>query len=111
MRFGYLIKLGGDAEIAGALKAGVDSGMEQYTASAEPFNRTALGSEAVRRVAMWQHSPEEWAHMTEEARVIYGGQPYSPKWAEALLVVWAMLCYGVSQAFHWQDAILKGRIT
>lgn len=67
------------------------------------------GSDAVRRAAMWQHSPEEWAQMLEEARVIYGGRRYSPRWATRLLVGWAMLCYGVAWLYRQQDRIFDRR--
>ncbi len=45
--------------------------------------------------------------MTEEARVIYGGRRYRPRWAERLLVGWAMICYGISRAYRAQDRVLE----
>ena len=100
-RYGYVIRMGGDPEISGALAAGIEAG--------STAQRPAPGSDAVRRVAMMQHTPEEWARMTQEARVIYGGRRYMPRWAERLLVAWAMLCYGISRAYRAQDMVLGRR--
>ena len=100
-RYGYAIRIGGDAEIAGALAAGIERGTDTAQESGK------ASSEAVRRAAMWQHSPEEWAQMMEEARVIYGGRRYSPRWATRLLVGWAMLCYGVVWLYRQQDRLLR----
>lgn len=100
-RFGFAIKTGGDPEIAAALGSGIAQG-----------TRRALekqSSDAVRRVAMMRHTPEEWAEMTEEARVFYGGQRYTPKWAEWLLVGYALICMGASWLYHLQDRLLKRR--
>lgn len=97
-RFGYVIRVGGDPEISGALAEGIRAG------TPEEIRNT--GSDAVRRVAMMRHTPEEWARMTEDARVFYGGRAWCPKWAKALLVGYAMLCYGMSRAFRAQDRIL-----
>ena len=142
-RYGYAIRMGGDAEIAGALAAGIERGMDTSSGASRhlstglpapsrcqmstghlpgrstPLKGKAFGdegkaeesgkasSEAVRRAAMWQHSPEEWAQMMEEARVIYGGRRYSPRWATRLLVGWAMLCYGVVWLYRQQDRLLR----
>ena len=120
-RYGYAIRMGGDAEIAGALAAGIERGTDTSSAPSGhlPLKGKAFGddgkaeesgkasSEAVRRAAMWQHSPEEWAQMMEEARVIYGGRRYSPRWATRLLVGWAMLCYGVAWLYRQQDRLLR----
>ena len=104
IRFGYAIRVGGDPEIAGALRDGIERGSERG-----PYGKAA--SEAVRRVAMMRHTPEEWAQMTEEARVIYGGQRIPPRWAERLLVGYAMVCLGVRWLYHCQDGILERRIS
>lgn len=100
-RFGYAIRTGGDPEIGEALKTGVDRG-----------TRLAMkkrGSDSLRRVAMMRHTPEEWAEMTEEARVIYGGQRYTPRWAEWLLAGVALICMGASWLYHRQDRLLQRR--
>lgn len=101
MRFGFTIRKSGDPEIADALGSGIDRG-----------TRTALlrqSSDAVRRVAMMRHTPEEWAEMTEEARVIYGGRDYTPRWAERLLVGWALVCLGASWLYHLPDRLFDRR--
>ena len=100
-RFGFAIKTGGDPEIAAALGSGIDQG-----------TRRALekqSSDAVRRVAMMRHTPEEWAEMTEEARVFYGGRTYMPRLMEWLLVGYALMCMGASWLYHLQDRLLKRR--
>ena len=66
-------------------------------------------SEAVRRVAMMRHTPEEWAAMTIQARYDYGQDPPAPRWAERLLVGWALVCMGASWLYHLQDRLLKRR--
>lgn len=99
-RFGYLIKLGGDPEIRQALKSGVDKSMKLVPA--------ASSSEAVRRVAMYQHSPAEWAEMTRDARRDYGDNRPITGARGALLVGYAMICYAVSWAYE-QAGRLVGR--
>ena len=98
-RYGYAIRMGGDPEISAALKSGIEAGTRQEIRQ--------TGSDAVRRVAMMQHTPEEWAQMTEDARVFYGGREVLPKWAERLLVGWGLICWAVSRAYHAQDRVLK----
>ena len=100
-RFGFAIRVGGDPEIAGALQAGIEAGTRREI--------TRSSSEAVRRLAMMRHTPEELAEMIEEARVLYGGRRRTPCWARPLLVGYAMLCYGLSQAYHAQDKVLERR--
>ena len=101
MRFGFAIRKGGDPEIANALESGIDQG-----------TRCALGkqsSDAVRRVAMMRHTPEEWAAMTIQARYDYGQDPPAPRWAERLLVGWALVCMGASWLYHLQDRLFDRR--
>ena len=101
-RFGLVIRTQGDPEIAAALAAGVEAGTRRDVINAS--------SEAVRRVAMYQHSPEEWEAMTIKARYDYGQDRPTPRWARPLLVGYAMLCWGLSQAYHAQDRVLGGRM-
>ena len=89
-RFGYFVRLGGDKEISEALARGASGAMQPIQGAS---------SEAVRRVAMMRHTPQEWAEMTEEARVIYGGTRCSPAWARAMLAGYALICYGLSLAW------------
>ena len=101
MRFGFAIRKGGDPEIANALESGIDRG-----------TRCALekqSSDAVRRVAMMRHTPEEWAAMTIQARYDYGQDPPAPRWAERLLVGWALVCMGASWLYHLQDRLFDRR--
>ncbi len=102
-RYGYVIRMGGDPEISGALRDGMEKGTR------EREQPPAKGSDAVRRLAMMRHTPEEWRQMTEEARVIHGGRKILPRWAERLLVAYAMICYGLSRAYRAQDRLLVSR--
>ena len=100
-RFGFAIKTGGDPEIAAALGSGIDQG-----------TRRALekqSSDAVRRVAMMRHTPSEWEAMTIKARYDYGQDTPLPRWAERLLVGWAMMWMGVQWLYHRQDRLLNRR--
>ena len=102
-RYGYVIRIGGDPEIGAALRDGVLKG------TPEREQPTARGSDAVRRVAMMQHTPEEWAAMTTKARYDYGQTRRAPRWAQRLLVAYALLCYGIAQAFRAQRFVLERR--
>ena len=100
-RYGYAIRSGGDPEISGALAEGIDRG-----------TRLAIiqrSDEAVRRVAMRRHTPEEWAAMTAQARYDYGQDQPAPRWARCLLAGYALICYGLSLLHHQQDRILNRR--
>ena len=101
-RFGYAIRIGGDAEISGALRAGMERGTPARALGERPYGET------VRRLAMMRHTPEEWRQMTEDARVIYGGRRYTPRWAQRLLAGYALICYGVSLLYHAQDSMMGG---
>ena len=66
-----VIKTYGDEQIAGAIVNGIVRDVPQ--------------SEAVRRVAMHQHTPEEWAAMVVKAQYDYGqgrthGRLYGAVW-------------------------------
>ena len=100
-RFGFAIRTGGDPEIAAALGSGID----QATRRAVDVQR----SDAIRRVAMMRHTPEEWEAMTIKARYDYGQDKPSPRWAERLLVGWALVWLGMSWLYHRQDRLLNRR--
>ena len=112
IRYGYAIRVGGDPEISGALRAGMERGTGSLRRFAPPpSQREALGPRAaqgLQNVAFRRHSPEELEAMIEEARVIYGGQRYTPRWAERLLAGYALICYGVSLLYHAQDNMMEG---
>ena len=91
-RFGYYVRLGGDAEISEALARG-------DTRAMLPAPRG--NNEACRRVAMWQHTPEEWREMTLDARRRYRRNRRPQGVGKALLVGYAMICYGARWAFDW----------
>ena len=81
-RYGFAIKTGGDPEISAALAAGIDQ------ATASSLHRQS--SEAVRRVAMMRHTPEEWAEMLEDAQYEYRVRPVG-RALGAVLGVWALV--------------------
>lgn len=101
MRYGYAIRIGGDPEISGALKSGMEKGRQAKAPAMAPGT-----GEAVRRVAMHQHTPEEWGVMIAKAQYDYGQDEPAPRWAERLLVAWAMVCYGIARAFRAQGKVL-----
>jgi len=105
-RFGFAIRTGGDPEIAGALAAGIEMGTDTSSGAARhlPLKGKAFGeqaSEAVRRVAMMRHTPEEWDAMTIQARYDYGQDMPMPAWAGALLGLYGLMCLGASCAWRW----------
>ena len=102
MRYGYAIRIGGDPEISGTLRDGMVKGQAAR----------ALGPRAeqgLQNVALRRHSPEELEDMIAEARVVYGGRRYMPRWAERLLAGYALICYGLSLAYRAQDRLLVSR--
>lgn len=97
MRYGIAIRTAGDPRIAGALAAGIAAGTRREE------------SEAVRRVAMWQHSPEKWREMTLDARRRYRRNRRPKGLGKGLLIGYALICYGVSRLYRWQGRILERR--
>ncbi|MBQ3424415.1 MAG: hypothetical protein IJH38_04365 [Clostridia bacterium] len=101
-KFGYFVRLGGDREIAEALSRG---------ATGQLLPAAQASSEAVRRVAMWQHTPEEWRRMTREARRKYRRNPQPQGIGKALLIGYAMICLAVSGGVSalWRAVERSGR--
>lgn len=99
-RFGFAIRVGGDPEIAGALRAGIQAGTR------EEIERNS--SDAVRRVDMMRHTPEEWEELIEDARVVHGGRHRLPRWADRLLGLYGLLCYGVSLGWRRLMSEIEG---
>ena len=100
-RFGYYVRLGGDKEISEALDRGVRGAML-------PAPRE--NNEACRRVAMWQHTSEEWARMTRDARRRYRRNRRPQGIGKALLIGYALACLGVSAGFRWMCGLAEGRL-
>ena len=100
-RFGFAIRTGGDPEISGALAAGIEQASRDEVSS--------YVTDAVRRVAMMQHTPEEWEAMIVKARYEYGQDPPTPRWMERLLVTWALAWMGMRWLYHLQDRLLNRR--
>ncbi len=98
MRYGYAIRTGGNPEIAAALGSGIDRGTREALAR--------RSDEAVRRVSMRRHTPEEWEAMIAQARFDYGQDRPAPRWAQILLAGYALICYGLSYLHRQQDRIL-----
>ena len=101
-RFGYFVRLGGDREIAEALRRGADGAM---------MARPGASSEAVRRVAMMRHTPEEWRRMTRRARKKYGRNEEITGVRGALLVGVAMVVLAVGGIVDtvWEAVERSGR--
>ena len=109
-RFGYAIRIGGDAEIAGALLAG----MERGTTSSEPptaahldaslglrppLKGKALGpraEEGLRNVAMRRHTPDELRAMIAKAQYDYGQLRQPGPVGVAVMRALALVGYGCS---------------
>ena len=100
-KFGYLVRLGGDAEVSEALDRGVRGAML-------PVPRE--NNEACRRVAMWQHTPQEWREMTLDARRRYRRNRRPQGIGKALLIGYALVCLGVSAGFKWACGLAEGRL-
>ena len=89
-RYGYFVRLGGDREISEALARGARGALI-------PAGGTSC--EAVRRVAMMQHTPEEWMKMTLSARRKYGRNRAPEGVRKVLLAGYGLICYGASLAW------------
>lgn len=99
-RFGYYVRLGGDAEVSATLARG-----DVATLLPAPMDR----NEACRRVAMWQHTPQEWREMTLDARRRYRRNRRPQGIGKALLIGYALVCLGVHTAFDWLWETIEGR--
>lgn len=101
-RFGYFVRLGGDREISEALARGAAGAMQAMPGTS---------SEAVRRVAMMRHTPEEWRRMTRRARRKYGRNEEITGVRGALLVGYAMAVLAVSGCVDaiWRAVERSGR--
>ena len=101
-RFGYFVRLGGDREISEALARGATGAMQA---------RPGSSSEAVRRVAMMKHTPEEWRRMTRKARRKYGRNEEITGVHGALLVGVALVVLGLSNGVEalWRAVERSGR--
>lgn len=99
-KYGYYVRLGGDAEVSATLARG-----DVATVLPAPMDR----NEACRRVAMWQHTPQEWRQMTLDARRRYRRNRRPQGVGKALLIGYALVCLGVHTAFDWLWETIEGR--
>ncbi len=99
-KYGYYVRLGGDAEVSATLARG-----DVATLLPAPMDR----NEACRRVAMWQHTPQEWREMTLDARRRYRRNRRPQGIGKALLIGYALVCLGVHTAFDWLWEAMEGR--
>lgn len=90
-RYGYFVRLGGDTEIAEALARGAQGALQPFPGHS---------SEAVRRVAMMQHTPEEWRQMTLDARRRYRRNRRPQGVGKALLIGYTLACLGVNSLWR-----------
>ena len=63
--------------------------------------------EALRRVAIRRHTPEELEAMIAKAQYDYGQDPPLPRWAEWIVIGWALLCEGIRRAYRAQEKVLR----
>ena len=99
-KYGYYVRLGGDAEVSATLARG-----DVATLLPAPMDR----NEACRRVAMWQHTPQEWRQMTLDARRRYRRNRRPQGIGKAMLIGYALVCLGVHTAFDWLWETIEGR--
>lgn len=64
--------------------------------------------DAVRRVAMHQHSPEEWAAMAARAEYDYGYNRAHGRAYKAILGLWALLWLAIYSEYARLSAINRG---
>ena len=96
MNRALVIKTYGDSEIAGAIVNGIV--------------RKTPRPESLRRVAMHQHTPEEWAAMITKARYDYGQDRTHGRLYEAVLVAWAMFWFDLRGWYEYFRDINRGGI-
>lgn len=110
-RFGYVIRIGGDAEISGALRAGMERGTR---VPYPPFGvlphcgGEALGpraEEGLRNVAMRRHTPDELRAMIAKAQYDYGQLRQPGPVGVAVMRALALVGYGCS----WLWRRMSGR--
>lgn len=99
-RFGYFVRLGGDREISEALARGAQGALQPLPGSS---------SEAVRRVAMMRHTPEEWLTMTRDARRKYRRNRRPVGLGKIALQGYALVCYTASLFYGTLWDAIEGR--
>lgn len=117
MRYGYVIKMGGDPEISGAIAEGMLAGR---AAQRRPYGESGAGMTATQRreiaklvkVAIGNtKSTEDYMILCVAAEQEYRMPRRTElhRAAELLLVGWTMMCYGIARAFRAQDKVLERR--
>lgn len=126
MRYGYVIRIGGDPEISGAIAEGMlaargagDGDLFRPAARATfpTGGRLLEGAERAEvarlvRVAIGNtKTPEDYLILCMAAEQEYRTPRRSElhRAAELLLVGWTMMCYGIARAFRAQDKVLERR--
>ena len=69
---------------------------------------TRPASDAVRRVAMHQHTPEEWDEMTLQAQYDYGRNKAPGRIRGTILGLWALLWTAIFAEYARLSAINRG---
>lgn len=65
-------------------------------------------SDAVRRVAMHQHTPEEWDEMTLQAQYDYGRNKVPGRICGAIMGLWGLLWMAIFAEYARLSAINRG---
>ena len=110
-RVGYVIRIGGDSEIAGALLAGMERGTTSSVTATPchlPLKGKALGpraEEGLRNVAMRRHTPDELRAMITKAQYDYGQLRQPGPVGVAVMRALALIGYGCS----WLWRRMSGR--
>ncbi len=87
-----VIKSYGDKAIAGAIADGMTRQAQSHS------------SEALRRVAMQQHTPEEWAAMTAKARFDYGQDRPHGRVYHAAMGAWGLVWSAIDGWYKYLSA-------
>jgi hypothetical protein len=112
MRYGYVIRVGGDPEISGAIAEGMLAtstllGRQEGLTAAQRREIARLVKVAIGNTK----TPEDYTILCMAAEQEYRTPRRTElhRAAELLLVGWTMMCYGIARAFKAQDKVLERR--
>jgi len=115
LRRGYVIRLGGDMQIAAALAEGVAEGTRRAPLQADQMAlvqeeiRRQRTAEDIKNVAVHRgRTPEDWALLIAKAQADHGQVAPGAlrRGVRRLQAGWALIVWAVVQAYRAQDRIL-----